>query len=990
MENTFTNNEIDESQYSRQLHTFGADAQKALENTSVLIYGLTGLGVEIAKCVIMTGVKTVSLHDTQKVCHVDLSTNYYAQNDDVDKNLRVNVVGSKLASLNPKVTVNLSSNKITENDIKKHQIVVVCDELLPDQIEHNLMCRKYCTKFIFAQTQGLFGSVFCDFGDTFEVMDTDGENPSTGVLTHIDSESFITSEPHGLYVGDNITMKINNSDVNDEIIKIINPVTFKTKNTQMTNQILANASYTQKKQGMLLNFLSLEESLKNPEFTTIIMEDFDRSRLLHDYFVAYSYFRLKHNRHPYPWDENDANEILNMVKCETDAQKLVVKKLSYTSVGKLIEIDSIIAPIVAQEVIKAATKKYTPIKQWLHIDKTNMITDYKITSNELKKYGELLNTADMRYITRYIVLGEVQTKIMNSRVFVVGAGAIGCEHLKNLAMMGVKNITITDMDTIEKSNLNRQFLFRNSDIGKSKSEAAKNAILEMNNLVTINAQQNKVCGDTTSVYNSEFFSNIDIVLTALDNIDARKFVDSLCVDNKKPMIDSGTLGTKGNVQIVIPNLTECYSQSQDPPEKEIPMCTLKNFPYQIEHCIQWARDLFEGLFTRAPHDFMKYKENPEKYKSLTEADRNQLTEIVNNVNFVKNNMACHLKECIMFAYKLWHEYFRDQIYNLVQKFPENSVTSEGLPFWTGTKKFPKFCEFTGTEIEMQFLESVTNLWAEVCGINERVTKKQLTTFIKNAKTPSITNKGDIVGENEKQQNELQLATGKPINELINSLPTLEEINTINVNVLNFEKDDDTNFHVNFVTSASNSRATNYSIPIADRFKTKGIAGKIIPAIVTTTSLVSGLVMTEFVKVVQSFNEIEMYSNSFVNLALPVIAFSDPVKIQKIKIGNLEICIGDKLYFNDMKVKDLITTVMNDFVKDNKLQITAISCNPYNLFSLAHSEKLINKRKEMTIFEIVETISGKTIESDIKIFVSFEDIEDSETEYDSIECLIKRS
>ena len=65
------------------------------------------------------------------------------------------------------------------------------------------------------------------------------------------------------------------------------------------------------------------------------------------------------------------------------------------------------------------------------------------------------------------------------------------------------------------------------------------------------------------------------------------FQDRRCVFYRLPLLESGTLGTKGNTQVVIPDLTESYSSSQDPPEKSIPICTLKNFPNQIEHTLQW-------------------------------------------------------------------------------------------------------------------------------------------------------------------------------------------------------------------------------------------------------------------------------------------------------------------------------------------------------------------------------------------------------------------
>ena len=67
-------------------------------------------------------------------------------------------------------------------------------------------------------------------------------------------------------------------------------------------------------------------------------------------------------------------------------------------------------------------------------------------------------------------------------------------------------------------------------------------------------------------------------------------MDQRCVFYKKPLLESGTLGTKGNVQVIIPDLTECYSSSHDPPEKETPMCTVKNFPNSINHCIEVCGD----------------------------------------------------------------------------------------------------------------------------------------------------------------------------------------------------------------------------------------------------------------------------------------------------------------------------------------------------------------------------------------------------------------
>ena len=90
---------------------------------------------------------------------------------------------------------------------------------------------------------------------------------------------------------------------------------------------------------------------------------------------------------------------------------------------------------------------------------------------------------------------------------------------------------------------------------------------------------------------------------------ARLYVDSKCVWYEKPLLESGTLGTKANSQMVVPHVTQCYGDSQDPPEESIPMCTLRNFPNQIEHCIEWGRDKFNSLFVDTPGDLVSFLDN---------------------------------------------------------------------------------------------------------------------------------------------------------------------------------------------------------------------------------------------------------------------------------------------------------------------------------------------------------------------------------------------
>ena len=180
----------------------------------------------------------------------------------------------------------------------------------------------------------------------------------------------------------------------------------------------------------------------------------------------------------------------------------------------------------------------------------------------------------------------------------VGAGAIGCELLKNFAMLGLGTqgqVTLTDPDVIEVSNLNRQFLFREKHLRKPKSHTAAAAAIQMNPAMKghISARLDKLHNDTSEVYSEDFFKKQDIVANALDNVAARVYVDSKCLSARTMLVDSGTLGPKGHVQVICPFKTENYASQEDAQDNnEIPHCTLKMFPEETLHCVEWAKDLF--------------------------------------------------------------------------------------------------------------------------------------------------------------------------------------------------------------------------------------------------------------------------------------------------------------------------------------------------------------------------------------------------------------
>lgn len=178
-----------------------------------------------------------------------------------------------------------------------------------------------------------------------------------------------------------------------------------------------------------------------------------------------------------------------------------------------------IGGVVAQEALKSITNKFTPIQQWFHLD---CIELYENKSNV-----EQIEVRRDRWDNLRVCFGGERTleKLRELRLFMVGCGAIGCEMMKNYALLGISCdkdekglISITDNDLIEKSNLNRQFLFRTDDIQKSKSLSAMSAVLKMNPHMKIKAYEKKVCPQTEAeLFDDNFMKAHDLFVNALGN-----------------------------------------------------------------------------------------------------------------------------------------------------------------------------------------------------------------------------------------------------------------------------------------------------------------------------------------------------------------------------------------------------------------------------------------------------------------------------------------
>lgn len=216
---------------------------------------------------------------------------------------------------------------------------------------------------------------------------------------------------------------------------------------------------------------------------------------------------------------------------------------------------------------------------------------------------------------------ELLQKITNhSKLLVVGAGGIGCELLKNLALTGFRHLDIIDLDTIDVSNLNRQLLFRSQHVGMPKCTVAAQVAADMAAVandddsssakkaaVHYKAHHGNVCDN--ALFNVPFVKQFDLVLNALDNVVARRRVNRLCLAADVPLIEAGTTGYLGQCTVIHkPSNVACYECTTQEQQKVYPICTIRSTPSMPVHTIVWSKELYKLLFHEKVEESMLYED----------------------------------------------------------------------------------------------------------------------------------------------------------------------------------------------------------------------------------------------------------------------------------------------------------------------------------------------------------------------------------------------
>ncbi|KAJ7398933.1 Ubiquitin-like modifier-activating enzyme 6 [Pitangus sulphuratus] len=892
--------EIDDALYSRQRYVLGDTAMQKMAQSHVFLSGIGGLGVEIAKNIILAGVKALTVHDTKHCTKWDLGINFFIHEDDVtNQRNRAEATLHHIAELNPYVHVAASTVPLDETTdlsfLKQYQCVILTEVSLLLQKKINDFChaQQPPIKFISADVYGVCSRLFCDFGDEFEVLDTTGEEPKEIFISNITQYTFGLENRYKFGAI---------SEQNNEFV--VSPYSFSIGDTSEMEPYLHGGIAVQVKTPKMFYFERLEKQITNP---LCLVADFSKPETplqLHVAMLALNHFQENFGRGPNIGCLQDAEEMLKIAMSisETLENKPqvngdVVKWLSRTAQGFLPPLAAAVGGVASQEVLKAVTGKFSPLQQWLYIDVLDIVTPLEKVGSE-----EFLPRGDRYDALRACIGDSLCQKLHNLNVFLVGCGAIGCEMLKNFALLGVGTgqdkglVTITDPDLIEKSNLNRQFLFRPHHIQKPKSYTAAEATLNINPSVKIDSDINKVCPATENTYSDEFYTKQDVIVTALDNVEARRYIDSRCVANLRPLIDSGTMGTKGHTEVIVPHLTESYNSH------------------------------FESSFSHKPSLFNKFWQTyPTAEEVLQRIKSGESLEGCFHVIKTLSRRPRSWTQCVELARVKFEKYFSHKALQLLHSFPLDTRLKDGSLFWQSPKRppFPVKFEFNDP-LHYGFIVSAAKLFATVYCVpftEKDLSEETILSIISAVKVPEFRPSNKVVqtDESARKPDHIPVSSEDERNaifQLEKSILSNEALEAdLQMKPISFEKDDDSNGHIDFITAASNLRAKMYNIEAADRFKTKRIAGKIIPAIATATAAVSGLVALELIKVVGGYPA-DAYKNCFLNLAIPIMVFTETAEVRRTEIRNgISFTIWDRWTIHgkeDFTLLDFINAVREKY------------------------------------------------------------------------------
>ncbi len=386
--------------------------------------------------------------------------------------------------------------------------------------------------------------------------------------------------------------------------------------------------------------------------------------------------------------------------------------------------------------------------------------------------------------------------------------------------------------------------------------------------------------------------------------------------------------------------------------------------------VQWARDLFDGLYNRRP---MQVNNNIKAVLSIgisevvrllqdrlgeevgMETAREIAEDLELSIEFL-NGQADFMNSCILWAVRLFYSMFVESIKQLLHQHPEDSLDEDGQPFWSKSRRMPRIIEYRVVEEDDAIQKEINEY---IVKFVQNAARLKFETYYGNddmlASTPSTSLVKSILEKfllNDFYQCSDAVSR---VAEKINS--SKEKLEGCLMNVVEFEKDNQNNGHVAFVSAASNLRALNYGIMPVDTLETRRISGNIVPAMITTTALVSALSCIELFKLIRAA-PLNLHRNAFVNLALPFFAFTSPLPAEPmVGLHGKTHTIWDRIVVNEGKKSASsggiqLSELLRKVKKKTGGRVTSLYYGPFMIYAdFLHSDD--DRVAKKPVFELVK-------------------------------------
>ena len=768
------------------------------------------------------------------------------------------------------VNISFVNDEVT-SDFLNNKIVILYNQTFNFCLNVSEKCReaKSCKLFI-TNFSGLSGFVFVDAGSNphKKILNDNSEPILIGSLNNDGLLSCVHGTNHCFNNNDKIVFNfvegINVDFLKEKTwsVEVISKELFKINGFKSNGDFtFLNGSVKKEIDCELFEFESFErQGIKSNR--KIVNSD---EKLSNDIIDMHFLLILK-DEYPYvnPWSSKMSSR-LEYLDFSEDIKPLA------RSFGTVIQpISQIFLSLICSEVLKVLTNKFSPIKQWYTWHDSSLLENEFDCSMGSSKLENLMGTEFVR-------------KLNNLEVTIFGYDSLGI-NLSNLLLysrVGINSkINVVVNESFDHKKLNDKLNFLNINLFDGETELRKNKL----------------------IYNSTWLSTIN-------DFNVNKILDAECFNNKLGLLIGNCNKLNIVLNSVLPYLSDTFENTYVyVPEKVDMECTIRNYPNQTRHLLEWTKRLFEHQFFTIPKNINKFRSNPDFIDDLSDTEQNQAKlDILEYVNNPLNTFD----DCLEYSVNLFHKKFIFDINQLLTSLPKNHLNSDDTHFWSGGKKCPSSIDYDlSNDTVYDFIIFTSKLLAESSNIQDVIIleKSRMIEKIKQIKPKTVEIvKGLKVATND---SELKLEENSDENIVIDK----DKVLSILKNDFNFinleERNDDI---IEFIKNGMNLRGINYNIDTINSFKVEEILYKIKPIFSVTSSLCSGFMVLELMKGLINKRKLSNHFNYNINLEENQFMKKNIKEANILKINGKEFNSWEKFCYNEDKtLQDFIDNYSNEF------------------------------------------------------------------------------